>query len=278
MYYELYVDSLLLVNFVMNLYLLILVNQSTHRTATRGRLILGALSGSVLYLLPFAGSAFGWPGLRAAAIPGMAAMVFVTFRIRNLRALITVTGKLLVYSLLLGGCLLLVIRALPMFRGGLTGILGIMGMGAMVFLFFFYGKEQAESGDLCRVTLSHRGRRVTVTALIDSGNSLTEPVSKCPVSIVDRQVFEDLWKEDTAYYRAVPYHSIGKKCGILQGYLLEEMRIELEGMVKICRAVYVAVAREEVLKEGAKEPDGVKLILNPVLLEKTRKTVKEVAK
>ena len=34
MRYELYVDSLFLINFVMNLYLLILVNRSSLRTAT----------------------------------------------------------------------------------------------------------------------------------------------------------------------------------------------------------------------------------------------------
>lgn len=266
MYYELYVDSLLLVNFVMNLYLLILVDQSTHRTATRGRLILGASSGAVLYLLPFVWSACGWPLAWAAAFPGMAAMIFVTFRIRNLQAFLKIAGKLLGYSLLLGGCLLLVIRVMPKFRGILTGSFAVMGLGAVVFLLLFYGKRQAASGELCRVTLCHRGNRITVTALIDSGNSLIEPVSQSPVSVVDRKVFETVWKEGTDYYRVIPYHSIGRRSGILPGYLLEEMRIESEGVVKVCKSVYVAVAQEDVLQSGTEEPEGVKLILNPVLL------------
>ena len=53
MRYELYVDSLFLMNFVMNLYILILVNRSTLRTATPGRLLAGAIVGGGGYLLPF---------------------------------------------------------------------------------------------------------------------------------------------------------------------------------------------------------------------------------
>ena len=51
MVYELYVDSLFLINFVMNLYLLILVDQSCMRTATRMRILLGACVGAVVYVL-----------------------------------------------------------------------------------------------------------------------------------------------------------------------------------------------------------------------------------
>ena len=47
MHYELYVDSLFLLNFIMNLYLLILVDNSTLRTATAGRLAAGAAVGAL---------------------------------------------------------------------------------------------------------------------------------------------------------------------------------------------------------------------------------------
>ena len=47
MQYELYVDSLFLIHFVMNLYILILVNNSTNGSATPGRLLLGAIVGGM---------------------------------------------------------------------------------------------------------------------------------------------------------------------------------------------------------------------------------------
>mgnify|MGYP002508175974 CR=1 FL=1 len=47
----LYVDSLFFLNFIMNLYLLILVNRSTFRTATPGRIAAGAALGAAGFLL-----------------------------------------------------------------------------------------------------------------------------------------------------------------------------------------------------------------------------------
>lgn len=97
-----------------------------------------------------------------------------------------------------------------------------------------------------------------VTALIDSGNSLTEPISGKPVSIIDRGVFCELW-EQNAPFRAIPYRSIGKKHGILQGYLLPELKIEMEGIEKRFENVYVAVSEEYA--------GGMRMILNPALMQ-----------
>ncbi len=57
MHYELYVDSLFFLNFIMNLYLLILVNRSTFRTATPGRIASGGrrLSAAISWRKPWHG-------------------------------------------------------------------------------------------------------------------------------------------------------------------------------------------------------------------------------
>lgn len=280
MYYELYVDSLFFVNFVMNLYLLLLVNQSTYRTATRLRLILGAAAGAFFYLLPF--FLIGPARLRylLGTIAGMASMYFVAFRIRNLQAFWFITKKFLMYSFLMGGCLLFLIREVPVFRGFLTGIFGIMGAGAVIFLFLFYGKERGKKhgeNSLCRVTLISKERRLTLTALIDSGNTLTEPISGKPVSIADGEALEILWGEagkgkeagifGKTGFRAVPYHSIGKKRGILYACLLEEIQIELGGLTKVCKNVYVASSKEDISSQSECGEESVRMILNPVLLK-----------
>ena len=53
MHYELYLDSLFLLNFGMNLLLLCLVDHSMGHTATWYRLLPGAGVGAVWYLFPF---------------------------------------------------------------------------------------------------------------------------------------------------------------------------------------------------------------------------------
>ncbi len=266
MYYELYVDSLLLVNLCMNLYLLLLVNQRTYRTATRGRLILGAAAGAVLYFLPFLCVGPVWFRFLTGMLAGMGAMIFVTFRVRSLRAFGQIAGRLAAYSFLLGGCLLFLIKSLPFFRKFLTGTFGILLVGAVLFLLLFYRGKESQSS-LCRVTLIHRGCRRVVTALLDSGNSLTEPVSGKPVSILDSGTLQELLQEASPYFRAIPYHSIGKKHGILKGYLLEEIRLELNGVVRVCRNVYVASGEEDISVNGEGGDSAVRMILNPLLLK-----------
>ena len=269
MYYELYVDSLFLVNFCMNLYLLLLINERTHRTATRLRLILGAAAGAILFLLPFFYNGSAGTKIILGAIPGACVMLVCTFRVRSVRAFIKLFEMLLFYSLLMGGSLLFLIRylsrILPAFQGYLTGIFGIMGVGAVIFLLLFYRREKGEE-KLCVATLVRGKKRVRVVALLDSGNSLTEPVSGKPVSVLDQEVFDKLWGEDVMYYRAIPYHSIGKEKGILKGYLLPELRLEIDGVVKVCREVYIAVGEETISSGTQDEESKVRMILNPLLI------------
>lgn len=257
MYYELYVDSLFLVNFVMNLYVLLLVNRRLFRTATRKRLVLGAAVGAIGYLLPFflPGPIF----LRyvIGMIPGTVTMVFLVFRIKTMSGFWRILESMLLYSFLMGGFMVFLKRILRL-EQYLPGIWGILGIGALIYLVLGYLMEcRTQNKDFCKVVLIQNGSRITVNALVDSGNSLVEPISGKPVAIIEKDIAVKLWEKEPQFYRAIPYHSIGKKRGILKGYLLQEMQIETAGVIKVCREVYVAVC-EEYITQG-----HVKMILNP---------------
>lgn len=266
MYYELYVDSLFLVNFVMNLYLLLLVNLSVFRTATRKRLILGALLGAGFYLLPIMMGGPRWMRFPVGIPVGAVLMIVVTFRANSIRAFLEVAEKLILYSVLMGGSMLLIIKKIPWLEENSVGIWGVLGMGAILYLLFGYlAEHKMQQGKQCKVTLVNGENKITVRALLDSGNSLVEPISGKPVSIVEKDIIHRLWDRDPELYRAIPYHSIGKKHGILKGYSLPEMRIEVNGVPKICKDVYVAVCEEYVTSEE-------KMILHPDLLSEAGET------
>ena len=272
MEYVLYADSLFLVNFVMNLYLLLLVDQSTLRTATRGRILLGAAVGGAGEILPFLipGPAVLRAGLGILA--GTAGMLYAAFPVRGLRMFLKLLEKLLLYSFCVGGAILFLIRAVPGLRRFLTGIFGIMGAGGICFLFL---RPRARGGGredgLCLARLTGEKARGTVTALIDSGNSLTEPISGKPVCIVDAQVLETLLEKRPERFRAIPYHSIGKSRGILEGYLLPELEIELDGVRRSFRRVWIAAGPEGIGNPENKEAESVKMIVNPTLLSGRKK-------
>lgn len=275
MYYEIYIDSLFLVNFVMNLYLLLLVNESICRTATRLRLILGAAIGAGIYLVPFFVGGCVWLKIAMGMLAGTCLMIFTAFPIRSLRAFGMITARLLLTSFLMGGGILFLMQRIPFIRQHFPGISGVMGAGALVFLLTAYLQERkAGKSHLCQVTLSGKDGKMKVAALLDSGNSLVEPISGKPVSVIDKNVFHGLWKEPPEFYRAIPYHSIGKQRGILKGYLMSEIQIEVDGVIKSCRDVYIAVSEESItgdavsMSENAHRRElSIKMIVNPVLLK-----------
>lgn len=262
MYYELYIDSLFLINFCMNLFLLLLVNSQNMRTATRTRLVLGALAGTAAYLIPFLIDGIGWLKLLVFFPIGMAAMIKITFQVKSVRAFCRIAEKMVLNTFLMGGVLLFVIRSFPGIREILSGTAGIVTAGALAAVLFLRrpaGKKQ----NFCKVVLIGAGARLTVNALLDTGNGLIEPISGKPVSILERSVFDKLWKEEKpGGFRAIPYHSIGKSRGILYGYLLPEILVEVDGVTKPCKNVYIGVSEGMIAKET-----NYKMILNPGLIE-----------
>ena len=268
MVYELYVDSLFLINFVMNLYLLILVDQSCMRTATRMRILLGACAGAVVYVLAFLIAWPAWIKWPVMLLAGGGSMLEIAFRPRSLAAVRQLLRQLLKYSFLVGGLFLFVTNSFPQLRESLTRISGLLGGGAILFwtLRSLQDRDRTKKKEAaCQVKLSAEARCVCVTALVDSGNHLREPISGKPVSVISRDIFAALWPNEPAFYRAIPYHSVGKAHGILRGYLLPKLEVEVRGMRKQLTNVYVAVCEEEMLSG---------MILHPELLLAGSETVK----
>lgn len=271
MQYELYVDSLFLVNFVMNLYLLLLVDRGTLRTATPGRLLLGAAAGGLWGLLPFLIPKAGLIGMVGLNLLGTFGMLLITFPVKSLRMFFKLFERLMLYSFCIGGALLFLIRSFPSFRQYLTGIFGILGVGGFFFflLIFVEGRERQDS--LCHATLCCKGRQVEVTALMDSGNSLIEPISGKPVCIVDEKVLDGL-KELLPYgCRVIPYHSIGTQRGILKGYLLPELHLELHGINKSFQEVWIAASPQGIINKECETADSVKMIISPLLISERKR-------
>ena len=266
MHYELYVDSLFLINFVMNLYLLLLVNRSSFRTATPGRLLLGAAMGGFGGLLPYLLSGPGFLKMGVGIVAGTVGMILIAFPVKSLRMFLKLLEKLLLYSFCMGGVLLFLIRAIPGLRSILTGIFGIMGVGGLCFMFLGHlWKVGEQEENLCRAVLICKTGRLEVIGLVDSGNTLTEPISGKPVCIVTQQVLNSLKEELPAGYRAVPYHSIGKKRGILEGYLLPELQLEIRGITRTFRQVWIAASPQGISEQDNAEAESVKMIVNPLL-------------
>ena len=128
-------------------------------------------------------------------------------------------------------------------------------------IFLRYRKKEEEHAAYCQVFLRGTDGECWVPALIDSGNTLREPISGAPVSVLDARVFKILWREEPSGFRAIPYHSVGKNSGILSGYPVPQITIRYRGVEKVYRNVYLAVSEEEI---AGKE---IPMLLHPALLQ-----------
>ena len=190
-------------------------------------------------------------------------MLYVAFPIRSLRALWTCFRKLMLATFLIGGILVALLRGFPMGRKYLPGVGLLLGVGAFSGWVLLRGrKREKEQAGYCEVVLRGAEETLRIHALIDSGNTLTEPISGAPVSVLDAGIFDRLWPEGLPGFRAIPYHSVGKKSGILKGYLVPQIMIVHQGVEQEYRNVYLAVS-------GEIAGEDLPMLINPALLQET---------
>ena len=260
-YYEIYIDSLFLINFAMNFWVLLLVNNSLHRTATRCRLLLGAIVGGLgyclMFLLPIP---YAMIKLFFGAVGVNSVMLFIVFRPRTLQVFWKLIERLILCTFLFGGAFFLLLNHVQGFRNNLLSITGILICGGLLWMFLSHNSQKKKER-VCRVELfGETGRHITVRAIVDSGNSLREPISGKPVSVLDEKLFTALWEKEPEGFRAIPYHSVGCDRGIMKGYELPLMVVEWEGIRKECHDIYVGLSQTPV-------SEGYQLLIHPALLE-----------
>ena len=100
---------------------------------------------------------------------------------------------------------------------------------------------------------------------MDSGNSLFEPISKRPVCVVHKSVIENLGlRRKPERFRAIPYHSVGKQHGLLNGWMIECMKIQWEGQKHTLDQVVLAESSQ------LSEKGDYQMLLHPALLEEKK--------
>lgn len=263
MYYELYIDSLFLIDFIMNLLTLCLTNKMQGRTATRTRCIAGAACAAGIYCTIFIIPVLS---LYVRLIIGFAvsvlAMSSVTFKCKTLRQILRIASPMAGAMLFAGGFFLLFkekIFEMGEVIGNVTGT-ALTGIAAYALGTVIVAGLRKKSQTVCSVILETEYNKITVSALIDTGNFLIEPISKKPVSVLDEESIKLLFKGKLpVYYRVVPYTSIGKKKGMLRCFEIPRVIIKTDEEEKNYENVLIACG------DGFRANEGC-MILNPRLM------------
>ena len=123
---------------------------------------------------------------------------------------------------------------------------------ASIVLFILTYRKIVESRHIYEVTLTEEGENIVYKALFDTGNFLIDPISGKPVSVVEETDITRRWLEMYPQkYKIIPYQSVGRTHGILEGIVVDELMIQKEREQVVKKGAVVAFYKGKLAGDGA---------------------------
>lgn len=242
-----YIDALFLLNLTVDYLLLLAAARLSGEVLCRRRLALGALLGAAYAAALFL-PGLTWLGHPLCRLAAAALMLLAAFG--GSRRLLRLTLVFFGVSAAFAGAVL----ALQLLgRGGLTlengvvytgfdmRLLLVTAVACYAGLTLVFGRAARHGGvkrDLISAALTLDGRTVTLTALVDTGNTLTDPLDNRPVLVAEAraleallpqgidpaapvETLERLGPEAGKRFRLLPYRAVGVEYGMLLAVRLD---------------------------------------------------------
>ncbi|WP_130871238.1 sigma-E processing peptidase SpoIIGA [Intestinimonas massiliensis (ex Afouda et al. 2020)] len=263
-----YLDELFLLNLVVDYLLLLAAGRLVGEVLRRGRLALGALLGAAYTAAVFLpGCAFLLhPLCKLGAAVGM-----VLTGYGGSRRLLRVSLVFFAVSAAFGGGIFalntLGSRGLALENGVLSSAMDLQlillsAAGCYAGITLVLGRAARHSGtrELVPAVLRLDGRRAVLTALVDTGNTLTDPATGKPVMVAEGEKVSALFPPGQApgaaelrepaelmerldrqgwrgRCRLLPYRAVGVECGMLLALRLDGARVGGEEWGKLLLAL-----------------------------------------
>ncbi len=261
--YEVYIDVFLVQNILMDMQLLILTLLLLRERILFPRLLAASLAGGTgAVMILMSGIRYGAAYILSVLALDTAMILICVRRPARGRMTLRLLGMGIIY---LHG-MLFAYGKLMECAGRLVGerIAQIMvtGVIAGIVVFILAYRRLVESRCIYEVILTQEGENVVCRALFDTGNLLTDPVSGKPVSVVEETNTMRGWIEKYPQkYKIIPYQSVGREHGILEGIVVDELVIHREREQVVKRGAVVAFYKGKLSKNG-----DFQMILNHSLI------------
>lgn len=298
--YVVYVDQVFLGNFLMNYLILWSAGRLSSVRIRSFRLLLASLAGSVYSLaafVPGTGPLFTFTGKLLFSL----LLLLLAFAPLSWRAWAVCTAFFYACSFALGGMVLgfaYLLHANAGFFQELTGVSAVLHRhfwtGVVCALLFGWTAYRFGAALVRRrlaqrffeVGISFSGRRVDVKALLDTGNSLVDPLTGEPVIVVEYEAIKPILPPElsapleeeqldftrllagvagkpwAARLRLIPFQSLGQQHGLLPGIRPDLVEIDRGERKVAVERVIVGICRHR-LHSG----ENYRALLHPGLLE-----------
>ena len=264
--YQIYIESFFLINLVFLYSIWNITAAVLSCSVTQKRLLMVSVLGAFVVCLFLFLPMVMWSRLVFGSLASMFLGIGFLFPKRKRYSVVVMV--ICITSVLLGGSLSLLqkwnwMKEASLFKISALSLLFSIGSKFIVEKFFF-----ARQKLLYPVTLIDEDMEIHMTALLDTGNGLIEPISKKPVCLVGKNVFEENRAKEGGRkefqpqkFRVIPYHSVGKENGILSGYEMDRLIIDTDERKVIIEKPMIGIS--DVPVSGN---DSYQMILQPELL------------
>jgi stage II sporulation protein GA (sporulation sigma-E factor processing peptidase) len=279
-----YIDTVFFINFSVNFLMLLAAAKFSGFPYRRLRLLASAMFGGLYGVLACV------PGLKILSSLGIklavgATMVFIGFGFVNLKRYIKYLMLFILVSVVFGGD----VFAIYITGGGDIKDFGsnllysrispnvliisvLLCYGFISIFFSGVGRHGGSCGDITQIEASMGDRKITISALVDTGNTLQDPISRAAVMVAEVDAVKDIFppgiqglfdrslvsdpqalmiisEVDSALarrFRLIPFKSVGLEGGILLAFRPDSVLVS--GRVQ--KGMLIALSPND-LSEGA---------------------------
>lgn len=281
-----YIDVLFLQNIIVNYGILLVTEKLSGRYSTALRKLVSSIVGAVylviMLLCPQIHTLYTVGGKLLLSM----LMVAIAFPSQKLKSWFKALLSFYISSFIFAGAgyaLMSILNQGIYFKNGefystmksdglllvLTLVFGFLMVRAFTDLF---RKRIEKESYIVNTYINLGGRTVCLQALIDTGNSLVDPVSQCPVMIAELESLKDLlpdgmvkWLENWTQMketmsldndsewvkriRLIPFHAIGTNNGMLPGFKPDSVGVEKEELYFERTQVVVCISHSRLSAE-----------------------------
>lgn len=282
-----YIEYVILENIIINFIILYVSKMLTRTKTSKLRLFIASLVGSLYILIAFFPS-LQFMGKFIIKFSVSALMVIIAFSPIKLNHFIKQISAFYMASFVFAGTTIGIYYILNnnFIMGNLSFksseelakflVLGI-GMAIILirYIFKYHKARMNKENFLTNITISLNNKKVNIMALIDTGNSLKEPISQKPVIIAEynalkailpdelNNVYQDSKKLDLGSIaemmeeigdriklRLIPFKSLGNDNGILIGFKPDSISVYLDSSIKrLTEETIVAIYNDKLAQD-----------------------------
>ena len=282
-----YLDVVLIENLCMNYIILFATGYLLKIKMNHIRLILSALLGGIYSILAYMEILEIYSNFVLKIILSIV-MVYLAYHAKNIKQLSKELIFFYLTSFVFGGCAFALLyfikpQEILMRNGTYIGTYplkvailgGIVGFKITVIAFRFIKKRISKKDMYSKITIYFNEKNITITALLDTGNMLKDPITSMPVIVVEKEilknilpdtilnnlskiiggdvpkeVYEDENLEYITKFRVIPFSSIGKTNGMLLGFKANKVEVKDEENIETINNVIIGIYENKLSKKN----------------------------